>query len=73
MPKVNSYVQKENAVRAWISYGMNINGIRTRQELARRLGMPPSTFSYRYRHPENFNLGDLWALEKIIGKYEVLE
>lgn len=73
MPKIGSYVQKENKIRAWIAYGMNMAGIRTRKDLAARIGMPESTFSYRFRHPENFNLGDIWQLEKVIGKYEETE
>lgn len=70
MPRVQGYIQQENSIRAWIAYGMFIHGIRTRKELARRIGMPESTFGYRYRHPENFNLRDIWEIEKVIGKYE---
>lgn len=70
MPKVTGYMQRENGIRAWIAYGMNVHGIRTRGELLKRIGMPRSTWDYRIAHPETFRLSEIWMLEKVIGKYE---
>ena len=30
-----------------------------KQDVAKRIGMPASTFYYRVNHPETFNVGDL--------------
>lgn len=73
MPKVGSYVQKENEIRAWIAYGMNLIGVRTQKDLAKKIGMPPSSFQYRVSHPETFRLQEIWALEKIIGSRKGFE
>jgi len=73
MPKVGSYVQKENEVRAWIAYGMAMAGIRTQKDLAKRMGMPASSFQYRVSHPETLRLGEIWQLEKIIGSRKGFE
>ena len=71
MPKVsNAFLDRQNTVRAWIGRGIFAQKIRTQRELARRIGMPPTTFSYRMAHPENFRLEEIWAIEKIIGKME---
>lgn len=73
MPRVGSYVQKENDVRAWIAYGMAIAGIRTQKDLAKKMGMPASSFQYRVSHPETFRLGEIWQLEKLIGSRKGFE
>ena len=71
MPKVsNTFLDHQNTVRAWIGSGIFAQKIRTQKELARRIGMPATTFSYRMAHPENFRLEVIWAIEKIIGKME---
>lgn len=71
MPKVNSYTTKEDGIRAWIAVGLVTSGVKTRKELARRIGMPLSTFTTRYAHPEDFRIGELWKIERVIGsKYE---
>ena len=73
MPKVGSYVQRENEIRAWIAYGMNLIGVRTQKELAKKIGMPPSSLQYRVSHPETFRLQEIWALEKVIGSRKGFE
>ena len=73
MPKVGSYVQRENEVRAWIAYGMAKAGIRTQKDLAKRMGMPASSLQYRVSHPETLRLGEIWQLEKIIGSRKGFE
>lgn len=73
MPKVGSYVQRENEIRAWIAYGMNLIGVRTQKELAKKIGMPPSSLQYRVSHPETFRLQEIWALEKVIGPRKEFE
>lgn len=73
MPKVGSYVQRENEIRAWIAYGMNLIGVRTQKDLAKKIGMPPSSLQYRVSHPETFRLQEIWALEKVIGPRKEFE
>lgn len=73
MPKVGSYVQRENEIRAWIAAGMALAGINTRKELAKRIGMPESSLQYRFAHPETLRLGEIWRLEKIIGSRKGFE
>ena len=73
MPKVGSYVQRENEIRAWIAYGMNLRGVRTQKDLAKKIGMPPSSLQYRGSHPETFRLQEIWALEKVIGPRKEFE
>lgn len=73
MPRVGSYVQRENEVRAWIAYGMNLIGVRTQKDLAKKIGMPPSSLQYRVSHPETFRLQEIWALEKVIGPRKEFE
>lgn len=71
MPKVsNAFLDRQNAIRAWIGKGIFAQRIRTQKELARRIGMPATTFSGRMCHPETFRLEEIWAIEKIIGKME---
>ena len=71
MPKVSSaFLDRQNAVREWIGRGIFSQKIRTQKELARRIGMPPTTFSSRISHPENFRLEEIWAIERIIGRFE---
>lgn len=71
MPKVSSYTQRDDKIRAWIAAGVKLYGLRTQKELARRIGMPQSTFDQRLACPENFRLGEIWRIERIIGKMEV--
>ena len=73
MPKVGSYVQRENEIRAWIAYGMAMAGIRTQKDLAKKIGMPQSSFQYRVSHPETFRLQEIWRLEKLIGSRKGFE
>lgn len=73
MPKVGSYVQRENEIRAWIAYGMAMAGIRTQKDLAKKIGMPPSSLQYRVSHPETFRLQEIWRLEKLIGSRKGFE
>lgn len=73
MPKVGSYAQRENEIRAWIAYGMNLIGVRTQKDLAKKIGMPPSSLQYRVSHPETFRLQEIWALEKVIGPRKEFE
>lgn len=73
MPKVGSYVQRENEIRAWIACGMALAGIKTQKDLARKIGMPASSFQYRVSHPETLRLGEIWRLEKIIGSRKGFE
>lgn len=73
MPRVGSYVQRENEIRAWIAYGMNLIGVRTQKDLAKKIGMPPSSLQYRVSHPETFRLQEIWALEKVIGPRKEFE
>lgn len=73
MPKVGSYVQRENEVRAWIAAGMALAGIKTQKDLAKKIGMPASSFQYRVSHPETLRLGEIWRLEKIIGSRKGFE
>ena len=68
MPKVGSYKQRENEIRAWIASGMALAGIKTQKDLAKKIGMPASSLQYRVSHPETLRLGEIWKLEKIIGK-----
>lgn len=70
MPKVARYTQREDEIRAWIASGIIRTGVRTQKELAKRIQMPLSTFTARYAHPEDFRVGELWRIERIIGKYE---
>lgn len=71
MPKVsNAFLDHQNTVRAWIGRGIFAQKIRTQKELARRIGMPATTFSNRMSHPENFRLEEIWEIERIIGKME---
>ena len=71
MPKVNGYQKRETDIRAWIAYGVIVSGVRTKKELAKRIGMPLSTFQYREAHPGTFKLEEIWRLESILGKFEV--
>ena len=73
MPRVGSYTQKENEVRAWIAYGMAMAGIKTRKDLAKKIGIPAPTLQYRVSHPETLRLGEIWKLEKIIGSRKGFE
>ena len=70
MPKVSSYTSKEDKIRAWIAAGVILSGVQTKKELAKRIGMPQSTFDQRLASPGNFRLRELWAIERIIGKME---
>ncbi len=70
MPKVASYTEKEDRIRAWVAVGIMKARIRTKKELAKRLGLPLSTFTYRLAHPETFRLSEVWRLEKVLGKME---
>ena len=67
MPKVGSYAQRENEIRAWIASGMALAGIKTQKDLAKKIGMPASSLQYRMSHPDTLRLGEIWRLEKIIG------
>ena len=71
MPKVtlDIFEQKKREVRAWIDGGMALSGIRTHSQLARRIGLSPSTFSRRYNHPETLTMEEKWKMERIIGGY----
>ena len=45
-------------------------GLDVPRELARRLGMSPTTLSYRITHPETIRLDEFWRMEKVLGKYQ---
>ncbi len=70
MPKVNTYTEREDRIRAWVAVGILKNRIKTKKDLAKRLGLPLSTFTYRLQHPETFRLSEVWRLEKVLGKME---
>ena len=73
MPKVGSYAQRENEIRAWIASGMALAGIKTQKDLAKKIGMPASSLQYRMSHPDTLRLGEIWQLEKIIGSRKGFE
>ena len=70
MPKlINPTLEKQNRIRGWIKYGKTMRGLK-HDELARRLGMSPTTLSYRITHPETIRLDEFWRMEKVLGKYQ---
>lgn len=75
MPKctLDPFDKKKKELRAWIDGGIALVGIRSHAELARRIGISPSTFCRRYKHPEELTKAEEWAIEKVIGKKEAIQ
>lgn len=69
MPRVKGYLTKENYVRFWLLSGVKqTSGVKTLKTLAKRIGMPQSTFDRRMAHPETFKLSEIWAIEGVFGR-----
>lgn len=67
MPIVKSYKDPRVAeLQGLIDTGMHRRGIKTRRELAKMLRIPESTFSKKYRHPDNFSYGQVKQILDIL-------
>jgi len=63
MPIVKSYKDKRLAeVQGLIDLGMHRQGMQYKKDLAKKVKMPASTFSRKYRSPEEFSIGELWQI-----------
>ena len=72
MPPVRSldpYDIRKREIREWIGGRISYHGI-TQTELARRAGISKSTLSEHIRTPEKMTLREVWALEKVLGRFE---
>lgn len=57
--KPTEFEQYQMEVRALIKKHMELNKIHVNCELAKKIGMPESTFNERMRHPEKFKLEEM--------------
>lgn len=62
--------RREMPLNEQIAAGIVRVGI-SRKELALRVGLSPSAFYDRCRHPDKFRIGELKQLTGIIGELEV--
>ena len=68
MPRVSKYdLDRRDDIRKWIQMGILLKPIRTHKELARRIGMPATTFSYKFNDPGKFRVDEIWRIEQVIG------
>ncbi len=69
MPRVKSFnkdADNEAAIYEWIRIGASLKKW-TIEGLAKKIGMAPSTLSYRLSHPGTMRMSELWAIERVIG------
>ena len=68
MPKVTPYTDKgEQAIRAAV--GSVLGALQISQtELASMIGMHPATLAAKLKMPENFKIGEIWAIMRIAKK-----
>lgn len=67
MLKKNYYRQREDDMKILIATAKTRNNL-TNEKLAKKIGMPASTFSKKTCHPGEFRCSQLWLLEELAGK-----
>jgi hypothetical protein len=69
MPRVKSFNKDqthEQDISEWIHMGVSCK-TKTVGDLAKKVGMSPSTLSYRLQHPGTLRMSEFWAIERVIG------
>lgn len=69
MPRVKSFnrdADNEAAIYEWIRIRTALQKM-TIEGLAKKVGMAPSTLSYRLQHPGTLRMSEFWAIERVIG------
>ena len=69
MPKKSYYKQREDDMKILIATVKTRNNL-TNKELAKKIGMPASTFNKKSCHPGLFRCSQLWLLEELAGRNE---
>lgn len=69
MLKKNYYKQREDDMKILIATAKVRNNL-TNEALAKKIGMPPSTFNKKSCHPGLFRCSQLWLLEELAGRNE---
>ena len=69
MPRVKSFnkdADNEADIYEWIRIGASLK-TGTVENLARKVGMSPSTLGYRLQYPGTLRMSEFWAIERVIG------
>lgn len=67
MVKKNYYKRREDDMKILIAAAKARNNL-TNEKLAKKIGMPVSTFNKKTCHPGEFRCSQLWLLEELAGK-----
>lgn len=67
MHKKNYYKQREDEMKILIATAKVRNNL-TNEGLAKKIGMPASTFNKKTSHPGLFRCSQLWLLEELAGR-----
>lgn len=69
MPKVKALAEKPQEAELLEIIGGAMASMRvTKEGLAKRSGIPPSTISFRMKHVGTFRVDDLWAINDAMKK-----